>query len=439
MPRTTKKKMTVTAIVGRMDHAAASQKLSISLSYASAGVCTLSAPTAESRFRCGTPFLTSECDHTRGMNTVLRATDSADFLALVPSLAGFTPRQSVVLLPFQHSRAHGAMRIDLPRVDVELDDYVDTAIGLVSRVVGTDAVALVVYTDESPQHTPDGIVLPSSVVVDELLSLAADLGLGIVDALCVTPDGWSSYLHDDPTLRSNDDIPAVPAMPGISDVSGDQGSGTTLPVVDLAEKERVGRALRELSDVLAQQNLPGTGSERENPQALAASLLLDDLPLFFEDLLDAPENQPPFVTAALLWCLERPRFRDVALVQWASDRSAGLRTLDAQLSHAAGAAMPSDLGEVFLGRGPHPDPDRLRVALTVVRNAAARAPRASRPAPLTAAAWLSWALGRSTHAAHYLRRATEIDSTYSLALLLRTMIDAAILPEWTFRRDEIAG
>ncbi|WP_036280176.1 DUF4192 family protein [Microbacterium sp. CH12i] len=95
------------------------------------------------------------------MNTVLRATDSAEFLALVPALAGFTPRQSIVLLPFQRSRAHGAMRIDLPHSDADLEHYVDTAIGLVSRVAGTDAVAVVVYTDEAPQQTPDGIVLPS--------------------------------------------------------------------------------------------------------------------------------------------------------------------------------------------------------------------------------------------------------------------------------------
>lgn len=382
--------------------------------------------------------MTPESAHTFDMNTVLRATDSAEFLAMVPALAGFTPRQSIVLLPFQHSRAHGAMRIDLPHAEVELDDYVDTAIGLISRIVGTDAVAVVVYTDEAPQQTPDGIVLPTSVVVDELLGLASDLGLGIVDALCVTPDGWSSYLHHDPILHPNDDIPTAPAMPGISDVSGDQGAGASLPVVDLAEKERVGLALRELSDVLAHD--PEIGSRRENPQALAASLLLDDLPAFFEDLLDAPENQAPFVTAALLWCLDRPRFRDVALVQWATDVSVGLRTLDAQLSYAAGGtSIPGDLGDVFLGRGPHPDPDRLRVALTVVRNAAARAPRASRPAPLTAAAWLSWALGRSTHAAHYLRLATEIEPSYSLALLLRTMVNAAILPEWTFRRGASTG
>lgn len=378
--------------------------------------------------------------HTHGMNTVLHATDSAEFLGLVPSLAGFTPRQSIVLLPFQHSRAHGAMRIDLPHDDVDLDAFVDTAIGLVSHVSGTDAVAVVVYTDEAPQRTPDGIVLPSSVVVDELLGLAADLGMHIVDGLCVTPEGWASYLHDEPSLRPLHEIPRPPSVPGLTDVSGDQEFGAALPIVDLAEKERVGRALLELSDLLAHEHLGLADRARTNPQAIAASVLLDDLPLFFEDLLDSPENLPPFASAALLWCMERPQYRDAALLQWATDLSTGKRALAAQLAYAEGSGIaPDDLGEVFLGHGPRPDADRLKVALTIARGIAARAPRASRSAPLTAAAWLSWALGRSSHAAHYLRLVDEIDPGYSLACLISTMIDAAMLPEWTFRRGDVAA
>ncbi|MDQ0644139.1 DUF4192 family protein [Microbacterium murale] len=213
---------------------------------------------------------------------------------------------------------------------------------------------------------------------------------------------------------------------------------TALPLVDLVEKERVGRALLELSDLLArEEHLGPTDQARTNPQAIAAAMMLDDLPLFFEDLLDSPENLPPFATAALLWCMARPRYRDVALLQWATDLPTGERALTAQLAYAEGGArVPDDLGEVFLGRGPRPDVDRLKVALTIARNVAARAPRASRPAPLTAAAWLSWALGRSSHAAHYLRLVSQIDPAYSLACLISNMINTAMLPEWSFRRDE---
>ena len=382
---------------------------------------------------CECGFSGCALGHTHGMSTVLKATDSADFLGLVPALAGFTPRQSIVLLPFQRSRAHGAMRIDLPRDDADIDEYVDTAIGLLSRVSGTDAVALVVYTDELPQHTRDGMILPETVVVEDLLSLAVESGLRIVDALCVMPCGWSGYIEDEPELHPLDEIPETPAIPGIADVSGDQDAGADLPSVDLAEKERVGRALRDLSDVLAHEGSPHEG--RENPQALAATLLLDDLPLFFETALERPENLPPFVSAALLWCLDRPTFRDAALLQWATDLPTGIRVLDAQLAFTHdGATVPSELGRLFIGQGDAPDPDRLRVALSLVRNVAARAPRASRTAPLTAAAWLSWALGRSTHAGRYLAAAGEIDPGYPLARLLSSLIDAAVLPEWTFRR-----
>ncbi|MGO2684207.1 DUF4192 family protein [Microbacterium sp.] len=377
------------------------------------------------------------------MSTVLKASDSADFLGLVPALAGFTPRQSIVLVPFQRSRAHGAMRIDLPRDDIELDDYVDSAIGLVSRVTGLDAVAVVVYVDELPQHTPDGLVLPQTVVVEELLAVAVDSGLHLMDALCVMPCGWSSYFDEDPELNPLDEIPEAPAIPGMPDFSGDQDAGAALPTVDLAEKELVGRALRDISDVLARDAGHCDGAHRngghqggrENPQALAAAVLLDDLPEFFEALIEDHEDLPPFETAALLWCLDRPPLRDAALLQWATDLPTGIRAFDAQLAFSAtGRIVPDDLGRMFIGQGDAPDPARLQIALDLVRGAAARAPRASRPAPLTVAAWICWALGRATHAQHHLNAVAEIDPGYSLARLLSTLMDAAVLPEWTFRR-----
>lgn len=370
------------------------------------------------------------------MTTVLTASGSAEFLGLVPALAGFTPHESIVLLPFRGKRAHGAMRLDLPSDDVDLDRYVETAIALVSRVTATDAVAVVVYTDERALATRDGLVLPVAVAVDDLLDCAEDVGLRIVDALCVTPEGWASYLDAEPALASLLDIPAPPAAARAGDVAVDQLAGAELPHVDLAEKERVGTALRGLNEVLA-HDAAGRLTGGEHPQALAAAVLLDDIPAFFEMLLGEPESLPPFATAALLWCLDRPIFRDVALTQWATDVGHGIGILEAQLAYSySGTAIPDDLGAVFLGQGPKPDPARLQRALTIARHAAARAPRDSRPGPLTAAAWLSWALGRSSHAAHYLDLVREIDPEYGLAALLGSMISAAMLPEWAFQRGE---
>ena len=368
------------------------------------------------------------------MTTVLRATDSAGFLGIVPSLAGFTPRNSIVMLPFRGSRTDGAMRLDLPHVDAELETYADAAVGLIARVTGTDAVAVVVYTDEEVNPTRDGLVLPHAVAIDELLGCAEDAGLRVVDALCVTPSGWSSYLDEAPDLQPLAQISCPPDIPTVTDVCADQYAGAELPSVDFAEKERVGRAGLELAALLSHDG-NGRLIGNENPQLIAALVLLEDVPVFFESVLATPDSLPPFATAALLWCLEQPLLRDVAIAQWATDLPGGIYALEVQTAFAAsGEMVPDDLGQVFLGQGPAPDIDRLRLALAVVREAAARAPRTSRPAPLATAAWLSWALGRATHAGHYLGLVREIDPQYSFATLMETMLHTAVLPDWAFRR-----
>jgi hypothetical protein len=371
------------------------------------------------------------------MNTIIRATEPAELLGIVPALAGFTPRHSIVMLPFHGTRASGAMRIDLPDPQTDADDFAEVALRALLQVSGVDAVAVVVYTDEAPQPVPDGILLPRLTLIEALLDVAADAGLRVVDALCVTAHGWSDYLDDDPVVRELDEIPDAPDIAGIGDVSGDQESGAELPAGDLVDRERVGRALREIEDLLERHRLgSGRVTATDNPFALSvACMLLDDLPAFAEQLLDAPSGDDPYDCAALLWCLNRPVLRDAILVQWATDLAFGERALDAQLEFSgSGTGIPDAIGEIFLGRGTRPDPDRLGCALQLVRSAASRAPRSAQVGALTAAGWLAWALGRSSHAGKYIDRALEIDPEHSMASLISTMLSAALLPEWALRR-----
>ena len=366
------------------------------------------------------------------MTTIINAADPAEFLGLVPALAGFTPRRSVVLLPFRGTRTQGAMRVDLPDPGADPDEFAAAALRALLQVPDTDAVALVVYTDDPPAHLPDGVLLPHVPLAEALVDVCAQTGLRVVEALCVTGDGWGDYLDEVPAVRPLTDIPPMPAVPGIGDVSGDQLAGSALPRSDLAERERVGRALRDLTAMLER----GDGSAPARTGALlTAGLMTDDLPHFAERLLDAPSDADPQTCAALLWCLNRPTLRDALLVQWATDLEFGRLALDAQLAFASEHAdVPDAIGEVFLGRGPRPDADRLGCALQVVRMAAARAPREARVGALVAAAWLSWALGRSSHAGAYVDEALSIDPHHSMASLSASILAAAMLPEWTLSR-----
>lgn len=371
------------------------------------------------------------------MSTVIHATEAAELLGIVPALAGFTPRRSIVMLPFQGARTNGAMRVDLPQPDAAPESFAKAALHALLQVSGIDATTIIVYTDNPPQSVPDGILLPHLSVAEALIDLSGQAGLRVVNALCVTPDGWSDYLEEDPAIRSLDDIPTFPEIPGLGDLSGDQCSGAALPTSDLTERERVGRALGEIEQAAEHRRRGGRQQVRsESPMALAVTdVIFDDLPAFAEGLVVRPSHRDEYRCAGLLWCLSRPMLRDVILLQWATDQEFGVRVLDTQIAYMdSRTPVPEEIGGVFLGRGPRPDADRVSCALEVVRLAAARAPRHAKAGALTAAAWLAWALGRSSHAAKYVEEALLIEPEHGLATLISSMLSAALLPEWALRR-----
>ncbi|GAA2898499.1 hypothetical protein GCM10010455_22520 [Microbacterium esteraromaticum] len=368
------------------------------------------------------------------MTTIIRAADPAELLGLVPALAGFTPRHSIVMLPFHGSRTQGAMRLDLPDPGISPDDFAEVALRALRQVPDVDAVAIVVYTDQTTTQVPGGVRLPHLSLVEAVVDECASAGLRVVEALCLTGEGWGDYLGDRSRVHPLDGIPAAPEVPGIGDVSGDQLAGSELPSSDLSEREQVGRALRDLGEAI-EHHMHGGVRSADNPIALlAAETMLADLPRFAERLLEAPADDDPYACAALLWCLARPPLRDAILVQWATDVEFGCLAFDAQLAFsAARTTIPDAIGEVFLGRGPKPDLDRLGCALQVVRWAAARAPRHAKVGALTAAAWLSWAMGRSSHADVYVGEALRIEPGHSMASLISSILSASMLPEWALR------
>jgi hypothetical protein len=175
---------------------------------------------------------------------------------------------------------------------------------------------------------------------------------------------------------------------------------------------------------------------RVNPAALAAASDLDDLPHFFDAALAAPGAAPattaPFHAALLVWCLARPALRDVALATWAGGVAAGDSALQAQLRWEQGEEYPPALAERMWGEGPRPDLRRLSAALSACRAAATLAPAGLRAGALAACAWLSWALGRSTHAAIYARAACAVEPEHGLASIVLSFIAAGHLPGWAF-------
>lgn len=374
------------------------------------------------------------------MPTIIKASDAADLLALVPALAGYRPRQSLALVLFRGKRTAGVMRYDLPDPDA-VEAVASTTIGLACKVDRVDGIAIVVYAEgELREHPAQPIVWDT--LVRALEKRAHVCGLRVVEALCVADDAWASYedgeAHPIAEVREREADLKMPVP------TEDQGSGAYLPETDLAEKERLGRALATIDDAAAAllaapaevETVDVPSLARLDPRALAAVVALDDLPDLFEDALSwDPDRLDAYSGAVLLWCLRRPALRDVALQQWAGDIRAGEIALFAQARWEAGEEYPAELGARFCGEGPRPDPGRLHRARNVVRRIAAASPRDARPGALAAAAWISWALGASTHAGWYAEQALAIDPEHGLSQIVMTMCAASHLPEWAFDRD----
>lgn len=373
------------------------------------------------------------------MTTVLTISSPAHFLSLVPNLLGFRPTRSLVAVPLSRGRSLGALRVDLPPDD-DLDTcerLASSVVGLVCRVADADAMIAVIYSDASAVDA-----LPHRRLAEALSRCSDTCGLPVTDVLTVAADGWGSHLdplHPDggrsltelePTASS--DLPVV---------AGDQSSGAVLPRHTAEEAKAAAsasKALRAAISLIGDEDgprPPGRRAARVDSAALEAACALVDLPALAEAALawDAA-HLAPMQAAMLSLCLSRPALRDVVLVGWASDLAGGQRALQAQQSWEDGAEYPADVAMIMWGEGPRPDGSRLATALALARHVAALTRKADRPGPLAACAWLSWALGRSTHAERYAAEALGIDADHGLAEIVLSFATAGHLPDWAFTR-----
>ena len=363
--------------------------------------------------------------------TVVRATSSSAFLSVVPHLLECTPRQSLVIVPFDGNQSLGAMRVDLPpEGDAAEDGLASTVIGIACKVRRTDGVAIVVYAD-----VPLAAGLPHLGFVDAVRSRAQICGLRLVDALVVGADGWASFFEP-AAIHPLAEIAAHPAptVDGV-EVHPDQTSAAALPEVDAESARAFGRLLDDVEDALhrtSARRRVGPARRARIDEAVAG---IGDPPALFERIASTPTDQLGLGhLAALGFCLERPALRDVALVQWATDLPTGDAVLHAQTEYRTGTPIPPDLARPLYGEGALPDPSRLRAGLDACRQVAALTPEDRRPGPLAACAWLAWAGGRASHAATYAEQALRIDARHGLSEIVLTLVTAGQLPEWVYER-----
>ncbi|MFT4233916.1 MAG: DUF4192 family protein [Microbacterium sp.] len=369
------------------------------------------------------------------MTTTLRATSSQSFLSYVPHMCGFVPRESLVLIPIVDGHTTGAMRIDLPRDPKIWPELAADAMGLICRMPDVRGLSLVIYTDDPLVDAAGDLAWRG--FADYLLERADDCGLRTNDALCVASDAWGSFFSPDAEARDLGEIDyegAIPDELGSAPIGVGQLAGVALPEVDLAQTERVGRAILAVRAAMIALALQGHAKDLTTLPALAieAGLMLQDPPPAFEMALDWKGPLEEHFAAMMIVALNGPPLRDVALTQWAGGVDEGYETLALNRRWADGDQTHPDGPVRLMGQGSRPSRARLEKALELVRQCAALAPTQEKVGPLAAAAWLSWGLGSSTRAEHYAKEVLKIDRSHGLAEIVMTFIANSYLPPWAF-------
>ena len=377
------------------------------------------------------------------MTAIVKAHNAADFLALVPYLLGFHPRDSVVLVAFCGNRTRGAMRFDLPKTDAALacKRIATTMIGMLCKLPEVDALVPVVFTDDRFVAP-----VPYRPFIEVLIRRAELAGFLVRDALCVASDGWGSYLDDDcpPAGHPLDEISAsdvgerVPSDArealGALGALGDVTHGAVIPEADSGARDRVAGLLRHFEELIqarADEAMRLDESDAILDSSHAPSVTV---PALIESALAL---EPPHLgdrgVAVFLWLLQLPTIRDAVVLQFAFGEAMGAKALRGNEDFVRGDDRGArESAALLLGDGPRPDLRRITAGITVLTAVTALAPKSARPAPLCVLAWLHWALGRGSVAGLLVEQALTIDPEYGFATLLLAMLDAGRLPDWAF-------
>ncbi|WP_029151343.1 DUF4192 family protein [Microbacterium indicum] len=339
------------------------------------------------------------------MTAIISAGSPARLLSSLPLLAGYVPRESLVIAPVAGGRIDRLLRIDLPRSPDEIDAVAATAIGTLCQTDGVGAMVTVVYTDDPLRA---GGEIAHDALVSAVALRADACGIPVVDELCVAGDAWCDY--SDALPRPLGEIAEGPP--------GDQSAEIALPAVSAARRAAVRDAVASCA---------------RSPLSRIAAEALEDPTDLFEAMTVWPLDRLGDDDAALmLVVLAGPAERDVALTQWSGGIEEARATAAWNVAWHEDASTPLPGPLRVAGEGPRPNAERLRAVRERMLLLAALAPDSHRAMALTVCAWLSWALGSGSQAGALLTQVMRVDPDYGLAQILAAFVNANMLPGWVY-------
>jgi Domain of unknown function (DUF4192) len=322
----------------------------------------------------------------------IRVSSPADVLAVVPRLLGFHPSASLVVIGAgpPGTRIELAFRYDLPDPPDarQADDMATHAVAVLRHRRLSTVIAV--------GYGPGPLVTP---VADALSAALRGSGLRLQELLRVADGRYWSYVCANPDCCPPDGVPF--------DAQTNQAAAamTVAGLVALPDRAALAGTVAPVTGPAAEAMEQATGRARERATALLGPSRPG--PAAGSRLLDAGRRS---VQAAIT------TYRDGGQVT-GDDELAWLSVVLALLPVRDDAWARMD-----------PDPGQRAAHLRLWTDVARRARPAYRPAPASLLAFTAWQSGDGALANIAIDLALEADPGYSLALLLRDIIEAGVPP-----------
>ena len=401
---------------------------------------------------------------------VIRCATTADFLAALPFITGFTAENSLFLVFFRGRRAGTVARIDLPQAQTRetAGPLLDAIFRILRETGGGAAGPAIVIT--SGQGFAESRGTPWSWLAKRLLRRFRSQGWPLRELAVVAPDGWAGMLGDRAGERR--DLSEITSNPVAAEAAAAAPAPESLDEFGRLPDPDPGRAAEVASQLAALDRRKherrirmattiGRGTAHGDTAAVdrdAASqtpLRLHGAARVAEACFakgDAPPE--PRLCARLAHAAEDPGLwlvlaltaltRAGFVIALAEDRVLGrLVGLPVEAEEAdgldeAGSGIDAedavDLsieGVLFAASHDAPDPARLRAVTAVLSDAAAHAPAPRRPGILALLAWAWWMRGMPTVSQRLVEQALTVDREHALARMVGRL--SRVTPPWQVR------
>ncbi|MFC5337866.1 DUF4192 family protein [Leucobacter denitrificans] len=190
---------------------------------------------------------------------VLRCTNTADFLAALPRLVGFTAPHSLFVVLFSGRRSSASIRLDLPDSEdaQEISTYLDAVVEVLRRNFPPETLESPALVISSEMSFAEARNIPWRTLARGLRRRLTREGMPPREVCGIAPDGWVSYL-DPSAPRTGRPLNEIAA----SQVASDK------PQPTLASIGQYGSPLPEMCASVEQELLqaPPTTSHKERAQ-----------------------------------------------------------------------------------------------------------------------------------------------------------------------------